>query len=124
MISIITDCIVIWSIERGAHTVMEPLAALSVAGTVVQFVQFASALFTGSRKIYNSTSGGSEENERLDIFHKAFTVIRNNKLFSAPLNLVPGNVCDILDLGCGTGIWVIDVAEYVLCLSRPPRAPR
>lgn len=69
MISIITDCIVIWSIERGAHTVMEPLAALSVAGTVVQFVQFASALFTGSRKIYNSTSGGSEENERLDFIY-------------------------------------------------------
>jgi len=54
-----------------------------------------------------------EEKNRLDIFHKTFTVARKGQLFSAPLNITPGRRCKILDLGCGTGIWSIDVAESV-----------
>lgn len=42
--------------------------------------------------------------------HKTFSVARG-KLFSAPVNISPGYMCNILDLGCGTGIWSIDVAE-------------
>jgi len=53
-----------------------------------------------------------EEGNRLDIMHKTFTVARG-KLFSAPVNISPGYMCNILDLGCGTGIWSIDVAEFV-----------
>lgn len=48
---------------------MDPLSALGVAGTVVQFVQFACALFDGTRKIYNSASGASNENERLEFIY-------------------------------------------------------
>ena len=53
-----------------------------------------------------------EEGNRLDILHKTFTVARG-KLFSAPVTISPGYMCNILDLGCGTGIWSIDVAECV-----------
>lgn len=53
-----------------------------------------------------------EEEDRLDIMHKTFSVARG-KLFSAPVNIRPGYMCNILDLGCGTGIWSIDVAEFV-----------
>ena len=45
--------------------------------------------------------------------HKMFAVTRKGKLFSAPLNIAPGQRRNILDLGCGTGIWAIDVAESV-----------
>lgn len=56
-----------------------------------------------------------EEENRLDIMHKTLTVARG-KLFSAPVNISPGYMCNVLDLGCGTGIWSIDVAEFVRSL--------
>ncbi|KAI0440511.1 hypothetical protein F4803DRAFT_465700 [Xylaria telfairii] len=43
---------------------MDPLSALSLAGTVVQFVQFAASLINGTRKIY--VTGHSIETETLD----------------------------------------------------------
>ncbi|KAJ5578485.1 Secondary metabolism regulator laeA [Penicillium hispanicum] len=49
-----------------------------------------------------------EEQDRLDIFHKLFTVARvSDGLIYAPH---PTN-SRILDLGCGTGIWSIEVAN-------------
>ncbi|PLB35294.1 class I SAM-dependent methyltransferase [Aspergillus candidus] len=49
-----------------------------------------------------------QEQDRLDIFHKLFTVARvSNALIYAPH---PSNG-RFLDLGCGTGIWSIEVAQ-------------
>jgi len=49
------------------------------------------------------------ELERLDILHKLFLVLRREALHSAPIvNLANPR---ILDVGCGTGIWGIDMAE-------------
>jgi len=49
-----------------------------------------------------------QEQDRLDIFHKVFTVARvSDGLIYAPH---PSNG-RFLDLGCGTGIWAIDVAN-------------
>ncbi|KXX80446.1 Trans-aconitate 2-methyltransferase [Madurella mycetomatis] len=48
------------------------------------------------------------ELERLDVFHKIFQVARKDVLHNAPLhNQEPR----ILDLGCGTGIWGIEMAD-------------
>lgn len=49
------------------------------------------------------------ELDRMDIFHKFFLIARRDAYFSAPIhNRVSPR---ILDLGCGTGIWGIDMAE-------------
>jgi len=49
------------------------------------------------------------EKERLDIFHKFFLVARDDKLHSAPL--LNTHNPRVLDLGCGTGIWSIDMGD-------------
>ena len=51
-----------------------------------------------------------KEQDRLDIFHKMFLVARQEELHRAPItrNDSPPR---ILDLGTGTGIWAIDMAE-------------
>ncbi|KAF8854588.1 methyltransferase LaeA [Acephala macrosclerotiorum] len=51
------------------------------------------------------------EMDRMDIYHKFFQVARRNQLHATPFtpNFDPGP--RILDLGCGTGIWAIDMAE-------------
>jgi hypothetical protein len=50
---------------------IEPLTALSFAGNVIQFVQFAVSLVTGTRKILVSSTGLSDDSQRLeDVYTK------------------------------------------------------
>jgi ribosomal protein L11 methylase PrmA len=48
----------------------------------------------------------------MDIYHKIFLVARRDQLHSAPVRRdATYGAPRILDLGCGTGIWSIDMAE-------------
>lgn len=40
---------------------MDPLSALGIAGNVIQFIDFATKLFDGSREVYRSATGASQE---------------------------------------------------------------
>ncbi|KAK7186984.1 regulator of secondary metabolism (methyltransferase domain-containing protein) [Paraphaeosphaeria sporulosa] len=52
------------------------------------------------------------EKDRMDIYHKLFLVARREHLHQAP---IPQHWAPrILDLGCGTGIWAIDMADKYL----------
>ncbi|CAG8923946.1 unnamed protein product [Penicillium salamii] len=65
-------------------------------------------MYHGYRKGVYPLPCDEEEQDRLDIFHKLFTVARaGDGLIYAPLPPKPR----ILDLGCGTGIWSIEVAN-------------
>ncbi|KAI5780130.1 S-adenosyl-L-methionine-dependent methyltransferase [Geopyxis carbonaria] len=48
------------------------------------------------------------EQDRLDLHHHIFTLLQRGKLFFAPIGPSPHR---ILDIGTGTGIWALDVAE-------------
>lgn len=52
------------------------------------------------------------EMDRMDIYHKLFLVARHEQLHRAPLIPSPDGL-RILDVGTGTGIWAIDMAEFV-----------
>lgn len=47
----------------------------------------------------------------MDIYHKILEVARKDQLHVAPLYVNPQEPPRILDLGCGTGIWAIDMAD-------------
>jgi hypothetical protein len=49
---------------------LDPMTALSVAGTIVQFVDFSSKLLVKSREIYESASGASMDNSQLEAITK------------------------------------------------------
>ena len=57
-----------------------------------------------------------KEMERLDIYHHiVYAVARKGELHKIPL-IPTGETIPrlrILDVGCGTGIWAIEMAEYV-----------
>jgi hypothetical protein len=46
--------------------VLDPLTAFSVAGTVIQFVDFGLQLFQRSEELYGSVLGALSVNEELD----------------------------------------------------------
>lgn len=47
------------------------------------------------------------QNDQLDIAHHMFLLLLDNKLHLAPIE----NPQRVLDLGCGTGIWCMDMAD-------------
>jgi methylase of polypeptide subunit release factors len=47
----------------------------------------------------------------MDIYHKIFEVARRGALHVTPIIESDHDRPRILDLGCGTGIWAIDMAE-------------
>ncbi|KAI8716926.1 hypothetical protein NCS52_00987200 [Fusarium sp. LHS14.1] len=48
------------------------------------------------------------QQEAEDLMHEVYRIILNDKLYEAPIGDKPQNV---LDLGCGTGIWAIEFAD-------------
>jgi len=71
---------------------------------------FKSALLlTSALSLFLSQS----EKDRMDIYHKLFDVARRGQLHQAPISTTASSYDPprILDLGCGTGIWAIDMAE-------------
>jgi tRNA G46 methylase TrmB len=50
-----------------------------------------------------------QEQERLDMQHHIYRMALDDKLFLAPVT--KEQLLDVLDVGCGTGMWCIDVAD-------------
>ena len=48
-----------------------------------------------------------KEQDRLDLYHHIWSMLLGGELYMAPLE----NPQRILDIGTGTGIWAIDIAE-------------
>ena len=46
--------------------VLDPFSALGLAGNIVQFVDFASKLFSKSKDLYKSSNGATKENQELE----------------------------------------------------------
>jgi hypothetical protein len=46
--------------------VLDPFSALGLAGNIVQFVDFASKLFSKSKELYKSASGTTRQNQELE----------------------------------------------------------
>jgi methylase of polypeptide subunit release factors len=66
-------------------------------------------MFECHRVFANTGMRLQPEKDRMDIYHKLFLVARRDQLHQAP---IPRHgEARILDLGCGTGIWAIDMAE-------------
>jgi cyclopropane fatty-acyl-phospholipid synthase-like methyltransferase len=71
--------------------------------------------FENGRRYHSYRQGENEywgpndevQNDQLDIAHHMFLILLGQKLHLAPIR----DPQRILDLGCGTGIWCIDMAE-------------
>lgn len=61
----------------------------------------------GTGNTRESLIGCQNELDRLDLQHHVITLLLNGELHMAPLH----NPEDVLDIGTGTGIWAIEMAD-------------
>ncbi|QQK47216.1 UMTA methyltransferase family protein [Penicillium digitatum] len=80
----------------------------SLSSSVLEFE------YENGRRYCSPRSGGymmpndEEEQDRMDLTHHIWLMLLGGELYNAPIKSSPQN---ILDLGTGTGIWAMDIAE-------------
>jgi hypothetical protein len=86
---------------------MDPLTALSVAGTIVQFVDFGSKMFSEGCQMYKSVNGTVTANEELELVifdlhaltKKLRKLFQRQSVISTPLNDMSDQL-DVVDKIC------------------------
>jgi hypothetical protein len=62
---------------------LEGLAALSLAGNIVQFIELGSKLFSKSRDLYQSAAGISSEDAQLSIIARSTRILSEGLVVSS-----------------------------------------
>jgi hypothetical protein len=65
------------------YTTMDPLTALSIAGTIVRFVDFALKILTTGHQLYNSSSGSIPAHDELKLVGRDLSVLATKLDFPA-----------------------------------------
>ncbi|ORY13035.1 hypothetical protein BCR34DRAFT_613592 [Clohesyomyces aquaticus] len=92
--------------QPSSDPIMDPITAVSLAGNIVQFIDFAYKLITGAKNIAQSAAGRSTEHEEVDIIAESVLELNQNMacLSSAYRNVksLSGREKTLLDLrqGC------------------------
>ncbi|KAF4447222.1 hypothetical protein F53441_9209 [Fusarium austroafricanum] len=83
----------------------------SISSSILQYRQENGRTYHGYKDGKYNVPNDEEENERLDLQHALFLRTFNDKLGFAPPNNAEYNAKNVLDIGTGTGIWVMDYAD-------------
>ncbi|KAK3933619.1 hypothetical protein QBC46DRAFT_401617 [Diplogelasinospora grovesii] len=70
---------------------MDPLTALSVAASVIQFIQFASSLISNTNEIYDSANGASANTLHLEDVYSKLKSLSKTLSVHVGLQIPPGH---------------------------------
>jgi hypothetical protein len=73
---------------------MDPLTALSLAGNIIQFIDYSSKLVSKGRQIYRSADGALQENTEIEVVTTDFLKVVERLLAPKGLNINPSLASD------------------------------
>jgi dsDNA-binding SOS-regulon protein len=79
---------------------MDPISALGVAGTVVQFAQFAASLVSNIREIHHSASGTTLATQDMEAIHSVLSQFSKDLRDSPPTPSIYGKEMEVLTKRC------------------------
>ncbi|EFX02118.1 methyltransferase type 11 [Grosmannia clavigera kw1407] len=84
------------------------LSTASVSSSILQYRTINGRTFHSDKYANYFMPNDGQQQEAIDIAHHYLTLLLNGAFFLAP---VKDNLKNVLDIGTGTGIWAIDVAD-------------
>ncbi|KAH3920380.1 hypothetical protein HBI56_069300 [Parastagonospora nodorum] len=83
-------------------------ASTSLASSILNYEYSNGRRYAAYRSGSYLLPNDEQEQDRLDLLHHIFLLLLGGKLYDAPIASAPTRV---LDIGTGTGIWAIDLAD-------------
>ncbi|POR39313.1 Uncharacterized protein TPAR_00479 [Tolypocladium paradoxum] len=83
-------------------------STVSLSESIFDYRNIHGRTFQSSKTTEYWGPNDDRQNNGLDIAHHFITMLKNDRLFLAPIGHTPTKV---LDVGTGTGIWAIDMAD-------------
>lgn len=79
----------------------------SLTASILEYRRLHGRTYQSSKSTEYWGPNDERQNDALDMSHHFLTMLLGDRLFEAPVD----NPSDVLDVGTGTGIWAIDVAD-------------
>lgn len=74
---------------------MDPLAAIGLAGNIVNFIEFSFRVISGGQQVLNSASGMTPENTSLDAFLDDLKAVTKGLLIEFPTSVCSENEAEL-----------------------------
>lgn len=92
---------------------MDPVAAIGLAGNIVQFLDFSCKLLSGAKGLYNSSTGASDENEVLETVSNDLRLLNDELTAPSAYGAIPDPIRGLADQCKDVAIQLIEVLKEI-----------
>lgn len=92
---------------------MDPVAAIGLAGNIVQFLDFSCKLLSGAKGLYNSTTGASDENKVLETVSNDLRLLNDDLTAPSAHGAIPDSIRSLACQCKDVAIQLIEVLDDI-----------
>lgn len=106
-------CSLLWICVYFTANQMDPVAAIGLAGNIVQFLDFSCKLLSGAKGLYNSRTGASDENKVLETVSNDLRLLNGELTAPSAYGAIPDSIKDLASQCKDVAVQLIDVLNEI-----------